>query len=108
MTPYISGITDAKDSVRKRLCQEAAFASNQALCLGVFSVPQEFSARGKVTIVGCVDIFRLCFQKIFLSEPQVQMNSRSLLAKHFLCPTVSFLQQRENNIPTSAFLSLPT
>lgn len=43
MTPCISGITDAKDSVRKRLCQEAAFASVQAQCLNVFSAPQEFS-----------------------------------------------------------------
>lgn len=59
MTPCISGITDAKYSVRKRLCQEAAIVSVWALCLSVFSVPQEFSGREKETIVDCMNIFRL-------------------------------------------------
>lgn len=59
MTPCISGITDAKDLVRKRLCQEAAFASVWALCLSVLSVPQEFSVREKETTVDCMDVFRL-------------------------------------------------
>lgn len=59
MTPCISGIADAKDGVRKRLCQEAAFASVQAQCLSVFSAAQEFSVREKEAIVGCMDIFRL-------------------------------------------------
>lgn len=58
MTPCISGITDVKDSVRKRLCQEAAFASVQALCPSVFSVLQELSVREKETIVGCMEMLR--------------------------------------------------
>lgn len=105
MTTCISGITDAKDSVRKRLCHEAAFASVQALCLSVFSVPQEFSVRKKEAIVDCMDIFRLWFQKIFLSQPQVWMNSRqntfgkALPLPHSFLPTTGRKQCPHLHIP---------